>query len=213
MNRFVRCFAVIIASLQLCCALLSTNVLAINNVRILAYGDSLTAGYKLPPMDSYPAQLEALLKKDGYQVEVVNGGVSGDTSAQALARVEWSLKRGPFNYALLCIGANDGLRQLPVAQLEANLKKLVETFKQKNTKVILIGMQMPTNFPLAYRNEFAAIYPRVAKEFKIALYPFFLKDVTQISSLNLDDSIHPNKAGYAIVAKNIGVFLKSILKK
>jgi acyl-CoA thioesterase I len=206
-------------SLHLCFTLLSTNVLANNNVnatqpiRILAYGDSLTAGYRLPPSDSYPKQLETLLRADGMNVEIINGGVSGDTSAQALSRLTWSLNKGPFDYVLLCIGANDGLRQQPVAALENNLRKMIQEFQKKNIQVILLGMQLPTNFSPAYRNAFAKTYPKIAKEFKLSLYPFILEDVTQKPALNLNDTIHPNKAGYTVIAKNLHKFLKPILKK
>ncbi len=182
-------------------------------MRILAYGDSLTAGYRLQPSDSYPKQLEALMRADGYKVEITNGGVSGDTSAQALSRLEWSLKKGPFDYVLLCVGANDGLRQLSVSAFEENLKKMIQAFQSKNIKVILVGMQLPTNFAPAYRNTFGTVYSKLAKEFKVPLYPFFLEGVAQTPKLNLEDTIHPNKSGYAIVAKNLQKFLTPIIKR
>lgn len=205
--------------LHLGIGLLSTNVCAqakgsaaAKPLRILAYGDSLTAGYRVAPEFSYPAQLEKLFKSAGQPVEFINGGVSGDTSAQALARIDWSLKRGPFDFVLLCIGANDGLRQLSLTNLEANIKKLIQTFEQKNIRVILVGMQLPTNFPAEYRKTFANIYPQMAKQFKKPLYPFLLDGVAQDPKLNLEDGLHPNKDGYAIIAAKLLEFLKPHLK-
>ena len=214
----------IITSLHLGLATLSTNVFAndvkpkshagVPTVKILAYGDSLTAGYRLPPADSYPKQLEVLLNNtEASKVEITNGGVSGDTSAQALARLEWSLKKGPFDYALLCVGANDGLRQLAVPELEANLRKMIKTLKDRKVKVILLGMQLPTNFAPAYRKAFGATYTKLAKEFSVPLYPFLLEGVTQDPKLNLSDTIHPNKEGYAVIAQKLVTFLTPILKR
>jgi len=215
---------VIITTLHLGLATLSTNVFAndvkpnlnagVPTVKILAYGDSLTAGYRLPPADSYPKQLEVLLNNaKASKVEITNGGVSGDTSAQALARLEWSLKKGPFDYALLCVGANDGLRQLAVPELEANLRKMLKTLKERKVKVILLGMQLPTNFAPAYRKAFGATYPKLAKEFGVPLYPFLLEGITQNPKLNLSDTIHPNKEGYALIAQKLESFLAPILKR
>lgn len=145
-------------------------------------------------------------------VEIINGGVSGDTSAQALARVEWSLKRGPFDLVVLCIGANDGLRQLAVQSFESNLRKLVQTFQDKNIAVAMVGMQLPTNFPPDYRKSFQGTYKKIAQEKKVPLYPFMLEGVAQNPKYNLEDSLHPNKDGYAIIAQKIQAFLKPLIK-
>lgn len=179
-----------------------------HEVKILAFGDSLTAGYRLPASESYPAQLEQLLNKDGFKVHVTNAGVSGDTTDQALRRVEWSLKQGPYDFVLLCIGANDGLRQLSVKNMEENLTKIVEKFQAKGSKVILMGMQLPVNFSAEYRIGFESAFKRVAAKKSVPYLPFFLEGVAANPSLNLDDQIHPNKRGYEIIAKNVLKFIK-----
>ena len=182
-------------------------------LRILAYGDSLTAGYGLDPADAYPAQLQTLLKADKLEVEVVNGGVSGDTSAQALRRVDWTYKRGPFDLVLLCIGANDGLRLLPLADFEKNLTALIDAFKKKNARVLLLGMRLPKNLDANYRATFEGIFLKVAKKQKIPFLPFLLEGVATDQMLNQEDQIHPNREGAQRVAKTVRAFLAPELRK
>jgi acyl-CoA thioesterase-1 len=177
-------------------------------IKILAYGDSLTAGYRLPKEEAYPAQLEKLLKKDGAQATVVNGGVSGDTSKQALDRVDWNLKQGPFQLAIVSIGANDGLRRLPVPAFEANLRALLKKLKDSGSKVLLMGMKLPLNFAADYRKAFEAVYTKLARETGVELMPFMLEGVALQSELNLEDGIHPNQKGHAIIAGRIRQRLK-----
>ena len=184
-----------------------------NKLKILAFGDSLTAGYTLRPSEAYPAQLEVALKKVGFDVEVVNAGVSGDTTGQGLRRVEWNLKKGPFDYVLLCLGANDGLRQLSNKQTKDNLKKIIKEFKKAKVEVILLGMQLPTNFSPKYRSEFEKIYVDLASEEKLSFLKFILEGVAAKQMLNQEDQIHPNVDGYKIIAANISEFLIPIIKK
>lgn len=182
-------------------------------MKILAFGDSLTAGYQLPPAQSYPKQLEALLKGEGYDVEIANAGVSGDTSAQALARVDWNLKQGSYEIVLLAIGANDGLRLQPVKNLEKNLDTLVTRFQKHGAKVLLLGMRLPTNFDAGYRKMFEKTYTNVAKARKLTFLPFLLEGVAADQKLNLEDQIHPNAEGYGVVAKNVAGLVRPLLRK
>jgi acyl-CoA thioesterase-1 len=177
-------------------------------LKVLAYGDSLTAGYRLPKEDAYPAQLEALLSKEGVEATVVNGGVSGDTSKQALDRIAWNLKQGPFQVAIVSIGANDGLRRLPVPAFEANLKALLLKLKESGAKVLLLGMKLPLNFAADYRTAFEGVYPRVARATGVELMPFMLEGVAMQGDLNLEDGVHPNKKGHAVLASRILAQLK-----
>jgi acyl-CoA thioesterase-1 len=182
-------------------------------IKILAFGDSLTAGYRLAPSQAYPALIEKALNEEGYKAQVVNAGVSGDTSAQGLRRVKWNLKQGPFDYVLLGLGANDGLRNIPTPMIEKNLRELIETFEATKAQVLLLGMKLPTNLDAKYRTRFEAIYPKLAREEKIPLVPFLLEGVAADPNLNLDDQIHPNAKGQALVARNILRVLETLVKK
>ena len=182
-------------------------------VKILAFGDSLTAGYKLAPNESYPAQLEALLRTKGYAVEVTNAGVSGDTSAQAVSRVSWNLSRTRYELVLLGLGANDGLRLQPLDRLEANLHKLIAEFRAHGAAIILLGMKLPLNLDAQYRRDFEALYPRIAKAEKVPLVPFQLEGIAAREALNLDDQVHPNAKGYAIMARNVAGPVEAQIKK
>lgn len=179
-----------------------------NQYRILALGDSLTAGYELSPSQSYPARLETLLKKEGYRYVVANAGVSGDTSAGLLERTDWILSAGVPDIAILCIGANDGFQSLPTDEMEKNVRAIIAKFKGKGSKVVLVGMRMPYNLGAEYVARFEATYPRIAKDEGVPFYPFLLEGVARDPSLNLRDGIHPNAEGYAIVAENVFEFLK-----
>lgn len=181
-------------------------------VRILAFGDSLTAGYRLKPLEAYPQRLEARLREWGLtHVSVVNAGVSGDTSGQGVRRIPWTLKRGPFDFVILALGANDGLRLMPVENLESNLEKSIVAFKSAGAKVILAGIRIPINLDPNYRDKFEAVYPRLAKKYKLPFYPFLLEGVAAEPSLNLDDQIHPNALGHKIIADRLADFVKTLL--
>lgn len=175
---------------------------------VLVMGDSLTAGYQLPPESSYPAQLEKLLKADGYAYRVSNAGVSGDTSAGLLERTDWLLSDSLPALAVVCIGSNDGLQGLSPEQMDANVRAIVDKIQAKGIPVALIGVKIPRNLGADYLEKFEAVHPKIAADEKIAFLPFLLEGVAADPKLNLNDGIHPNAEGYSIVAKNVFEFLK-----
>lgn len=174
------------------------------NLRILALGDSLSAGYRIDQGLSFPMQLEKLLVQEGHLVTIVNAGVSGDTAKQGLQRMDWVIRRsGPFDAILLELGANDGLRQNSVVAMKDSLSKIIEKSQGLGMKVFLLGIKLPTNFDKKYRLEFEATFPALAKKFQIPLYPFVLEGVAQKEEYNLSDLLHPNKEGHAIIAEKL----------
>ncbi|MBU5614000.1 arylesterase [Geomonas sp. Red51] len=180
---------------------------------IVAFGDSLTAGLGVPEADAYPAQLQRKLRQAGYQWTVINAGISGETSTGALARVEWVMKLKP-DIVILETGANDGLRGQEPELTYRNIDKIVTMLQAKGVVVVLAGMKMLKNLGPAYTGKFAAIYPRVAKERKVLLIPFFLDKVAGKEGLNLSDGVHPTGKGYAIVTENVYTYLlKAIQQK
>lgn len=181
---------------------------------VLALGDSLTAGYQLKPAESFPAQLEASLRAQGLAVKVHNAGVSGDTTAQAKARLPWvlnSLKQKP-DLAIVALGANDMLRGQPPAQAKANLDAILTELGKRGIPVILAGMLAAPNLGPAYAKEFNAIYPALAKKHGAALHPFFTQGVTANPKLLLADGMHPNRQGVAVMVKNIQPLVVKKLK-
>jgi len=180
---------------------------------VLAFGDSLTAGYRLKPNESFPAQLEAMLRAEGRPVRVHNAGVSGDTTAGGKARLAWvlnSLKQTP-DLAILELGANDMLRGQDPRLTRANLDAMLAEFGKRGIPVVLAGMFSGQNLGVRYLDEFNAIYPDLAKKHRATLYPFFLKGVAFNRPLLLDDGIHPNKAGVALITKNIVPTVRKVL--
>ena len=172
---------------------------------VLALGDSLTAGYQLKPNESFPAQLQAALQKEGRKVRVHNAGVSGDTTAQGKARLNWVLasqKQKP-DLAIVALGANDMLRGQPPAQARANLDAILTDLGKRGIPVVLAGMMAAPNMGAAYAKEFNAIYPTLAKKHGATLYPFFTNGVTANPKLLLADGMHPNPAGVGVMVKNI----------
>jgi acyl-CoA thioesterase-1 len=171
-------------------------------VRLLALGDSLTAGYGLPPADAFPVRLEAALKAAGYDVTVLNAGVSGDTSAGGRARLDWVLAEDA-DAALVTLGANDALRGLDTEALKANLIAIVERLQAEGLPVLIAGMKAPPNLGDDYESAFEAVFPAVAEQTGALLYPFFLEGVAADPALNQADGIHPNAEGVKIVVKGI----------
>jgi acyl-CoA thioesterase-1 len=172
---------------------------------VLAFGDSLTAGYGLKPGESFPAQLEAALRKQGLAVRVHNAGVSGDTTAQGLARLPWvlsSLKQKP-DLAIVALGANDMLRGAPPTQARANLDAILAELNRRGIPVIVAGMLAAPNMGAAYAKEYNAIFPALAKKHGAALYPFFTDGVTAQPRYLLADGMHPNPAGVGVMVKGI----------
>jgi acyl-CoA thioesterase-1 len=171
-------------------------------VTVLALGDSLTAGYGLEQDESFPAQLEKALLAAGYAVKVVNAGVSGDTSAGGLARIQWALADRP-QIVVVELGANDALRGLDPAQTHANLDQIIARLNQAGCRVILAGMQSPRNLGPDYNNTFDQIYPNLAKRYDLLFYPFFLEGVATDPDLNQVDGIHPNSSGVRLIVKGL----------
>ncbi len=171
-------------------------------VTILAFGDSLVAGYGLGSRDGFTAKLEAALKAKGIEARVVNAGLSGDTSAGGLARLDWALEPKP-DFAIVELGGNDGLRGLDPAQTRANLDAILTKLKAKNVKVLFAGMYAPPNMGPDYGKAFNALFPELAQKHGVAFYPFFLEGVAADASLNQPDGIHPNAKGVDIIVERI----------
>ena len=171
-------------------------------LRILAFGDSLTAGYGLPDGDGFVPQLQQALQKMGREVSVINGGVSGDTTAGGLSRLDWMLSDKP-DVVILELGANDMLRGLPPAEARANLDAIIGTIRQSGAKLLLVGMMAARNMGDDYRQHFDTIYPDLAKQHDVPLYPFFLDGVAARPELNQSDGLHPTKEGVAVIVENI----------
>lgn len=173
--------------------------------RVLAFGDSLTAGYQLKPAESFPARLQAVLKARGLNVVVQNAGVSGDTTTQALARLPWvlnSLSDKP-DLVIVALGANDMLRGQSPARAQANLDAMVQELRRRDIPVLLAGMRAAPNMGADYARQFEPIYAAVAKKHGLALYPFLTKGVTGNAELLLADGMHPNAQGAIIMARRI----------
>jgi acyl-CoA thioesterase-1 len=175
-------------------------------------GDSLTSGLGVPAEDAFPARLEALLRREGYDWKVANAGVSGDTSAGGLRRIEWVLKLRPA-VVVVALGANDGLRGQPVDGLRDNLTRIVERAEASGARVLLAGMRMPPNYGDQYTRAFAAVYPEVAKATGAALAPFLLEGVAGNPKLNQPDGIHPTAEGHRLIAERLWPHLKPLLVK
>ena len=185
--------------------------MAAEPTRILAFGDSLTAGYGLAEADAFPVQLEHALSEAGYRVTIVNAGVSGDTTADGRARLAWTLA-DPYDYAILELGANDALRGLDPGQAFQNLDFILNGLAEKKIKVLLAGMYAPRNLGADYAKEFDAIYPRlVAAHPGTLLYPFFLEGVALHPELIQGDGLHPNAAGVAVIVKAILPAVETLL--
>jgi acyl-CoA thioesterase-1 len=179
---------------------------------ILFFGDSLTAGYGLSTEEAFPALAEKQLNKSGKLVKVVNAGLSGETSAGGLSRIDWILRQH-IDIFVLELGANDGLRGLPLDQTRKNLQAIIDKVKTKYPKVkfVLAGMMVPPNMGKEYAADFKKIYPDLAKKNNATLIPFLLEDVGGIEKLNQTDGIHPNVEGHKIVARNISKILEPLL--
>lgn len=179
-------------------------------VRILALGTSLTQGYNLPPGTDFTAVLQARLKQAGFDAVVVNAGVSGDTSADGLARLDWALAE-PYDAAMVEFGSNDALRGLAVAQTQANVDAIITKLQAKGLAVMLSGMKAPRNLGREYVTAFDAIYPALAKKHDILLYPFFLDGVAANLKLNQADGIHPNEAGTQIIVTRMLPYVEKLI--
>jgi acyl-CoA thioesterase-1 len=171
---------------------------------ILFYGDSLTAGYGLSTEEAFPALIQKKLTEKGKAINVINAGLSGETSAGGLSRIDWVLRQ-PVDIFVLELGPNDGLRGLPLEQTEKNLQAIIDKVKAKypKAKIVIAGMMVPPNIGPDYTAKFKAIFPALAKKNNASLIPFLLEDVAGNEKLNLPDGIHPNAEGHKIVASNV----------
>ena len=183
------------------------------NETILFLGDSLTAGYGLDEARAFPALVQAKIDSLGWAFEVINGGLSGETSAGGLRRVAWLLRR-KIDILVLALGGNDGLRGIPVAEMQQNLQGIIDRARATypDIQIILAGMEAPPNLGDAYTAAFRAVYPTLAEKNHIPLIPFLLEGVGGIADLNLPDRIHPNAQGHRIIAETVWHALKPILE-
>jgi acyl-CoA thioesterase-1 len=179
--------------------------------RIVAFGDSLTAGLGVAAEQAYPARLQRRLEEQGFRYRVVNAGVSGDTTAGGLRRVDWVLKSRP-DFVILELGANDGLRGLKLEETKGNLERIIQRCQDASVTVILAGMKLPPNYGRDYTKGFEAIYPALARAYRLTLIPFFLDGVAGSASLNQADGIHPTSEGYRIIADNVLETVTPLLK-
>lgn len=179
--------------------------------KIIAFGDSLTAGFGLAEKESYPFLLQEKLKADGYDFEVVNAGVSGDTSLGGLERSDWVLEQENARILILELGANDLFRGVPVAKMKENLGKIIRKAKAKNLKILLCGMLAPPSTGSEYQHDFTMAFPDLATQNKIAFLPFLLENIALKKELNQADGVHPNAEGEKIMADNIYKALKPLL--
>jgi acyl-CoA thioesterase-1 len=179
---------------------------------ILFYGDSLTAGLGLTTEEAFPALVEKKFKQQGKPCKVINAGLSGETSAGGLSRLEWVLRQ-PVDVFVLELGANDGLRGLPIEQTQKNLQDIIDKVKAKypKAKIVIAGMMVPPNMGPDYTSKFRKIFPELAKKNNATLIPFLLQDVAGNEKLNQADGIHPNVEGHKIVAENVFKIIKPLL--
>lgn len=180
-------------------------------LRLLVFGDSLVQGYGLPEGEAFPAQLEAALQAQGQSVAVINGGVSGDTSAMGRARLDWALSEGA-DAVILELGSNDALRGLSPQETEANLEAMIEKLKARGIPTLIAGMKAPRNLGSEYVEAFDGLYPRLAQKHGLALYPFFLEGVALDPALNQADGMHPNGDGVLTIVEEILPSVISLLE-
>jgi len=181
-------------------------------LRIIGFGDSLMAGYQLDNTQSFPAILQQNLRKRGYQLEIINAGVSGDTTQAGLARLNWSVD-DQADLVILELGANDMLRGIPPSLTEKNLEAMLQELNRRNIPVLLVGMKSAPNMGIAQAQEFDALYPRLAQKYQLPFYPFFLEGVAANLDLLLGDGMHPNEAGIAMMVENFLPLIEETLQQ
>ena len=201
----------VVVAVTLAAGVAGTTVRAeAETARLLLLGDSLVSGYGLPADRGFASQLARALEREGHDVEVLNAGVSGDTSAGGLARIDWALADRP-THAIVELGANDALRGLPPERLEENLDAIIERLHDAGVEVLLAGMYAPPNLGEEYGEAFNAVYPRLAERHGVALYPFFLDGVALDPRLNQPDLIHPNADGVRVIVDRILPYVTELL--
>jgi acyl-CoA thioesterase-1 len=179
---------------------------------IVALGDSLTEGLGVNSSQAYPALLEERLRKDGYSFQVINAGISGETSSGALSRIDWIISRRP-DIVIVCTGANDGMRGIRTEVLRKNIQAIVRKLKQENIVVVLAGMRIFDSMGETYAGSFQRVFETVAEEENVIFMPFFLEGVATRKSMNLPDGIHPNAQGYRVIAQNLYPYVKQAIVK
>ena len=204
-----RCAAAICGVLLLA-AVFGSAVAADRTPEILAFGDSITAGFGLPSNEAFPARLEARLRAQGIAAKVVNAGVAGDTTAGGLARLDWALADKP-DVVILELGANDALRGIDPATVRANLEAMISRIQASGAKLLLTGMLAPPNWGEDYRRDFDRIYPELARAHGVALYPFLLDGVAMDARLNQPDGLHPNERGVAVLVDHIAPLVARLI--
>jgi len=179
--------------------------------KVVLFGDSLMAGYGLPKEHHLSVVLESDFKKDGININVINGSVSGSTSSGGLNIAEWSLSEPGIDLIILGLGANDMLRGIKPAETEKNLEEIIKIANNKNIKIIIAGMVAPTTHGAEYKKKFDAIYPKLSKKYNLPLIPFLLEGVALDPSLNQQDGIHPNKEGTIVISKTLRKFIEKTI--
>jgi len=190
----------------------ATPVVAADERVIVAFGDSLTAGLGVPADRTYPTRLEARLKREGYEYRVINAGVSGDTTAGGLRRVDWALRLKP-EIVILELGVNDALRGQKLDGVRENLDRIITRFQAAGARVLVAGMRLPPNYGDRYAEDFHRLYAEVARAHQAALIPFFLDGVGAVPRLNQADGIHPTAEGYEIVVDRLWPYLLPLLQR
>jgi acyl-CoA thioesterase-1 len=210
---------VLLAAVNLCLVLLSALSGAMSEasaqsspMRIIAFGDSLTAGYGLPPKNAFPVRLAAALKARGHNVAIINAGVSGDTTAGGLARLDWAIP-DDADGVIVELGANDALRGLDPALARKNLEAIITRIKAKGADILLTGMRAPRNYGPEFTRAFDRIFPEFAKKHDLLFYPFFLEGILLNSALNLDDGIHPNARGIDVIVQGILPHVEELIER
>ena len=183
-------------------SLLASSMAQAATLNLVGFGDSLMAGYQLPPGDGFPEKLQAALKAKGEDVAITNAGVSGDTSTGGLARIDWSVPDGT-NGVILELGANDALRGIPPEETEKNLDAMITRLKERGIPVLLAGMIAPPNMGADYAARFNPIYEKLAQKHQVPLYAFFLDGVVMDASLKLEDGMHPNSKGVDVMVQKM----------
>jgi len=186
---------------------------ASNTPKIVAFGDSLTVGFGLPKRDAYPYLLQKRLDAEGYKYEVIDAGVSGDTTLGGVERIDWVLGQKNIKILILELGANDLMRGVPVKELKSNLEKIIRKAKAKKIEVLFCGMLAPESKGRKYQADFISVFPDLASKYKLKFVPFLLEGVAMDPDLNQADGIHPNAKGTKIMTANIYKELKSMLQK
>ncbi|MFM2417655.1 MAG: Esterase TesA [Pseudomonadota bacterium] len=179
--------------------------------KVVFLGDSIAAGLHLPAHEAYPAQVQERLREQGLPFQLINAGVSGDTSAGGRSRLPWLLKQKP-QIVVVELGGNDGLRGMPVTATEDNLREILQAARRDGAQVLLLGMRIPPSYGEPYVSEFAALYERLARELEVPLVPYFMEGVAGVPALNLADGLHPTRAGHARLATRIAPELARLLR-